>query len=182
MNYIWLLLSNGEVKRVERYHTSNGSWKLFYKEIEKLYPGSEIIPVWRARQIKLNKKIKKSFEQGENNIIDFMRYDLVTWRNKVMMVDYYNPYRKIAYLISENFNQIIVKLSEIVPIPITSEILEKNDWVFDEIGGDYYNRDIHFRIYGKKSPYMIFDGVEINYIHELQHALKLRKIEKRIIL
>ena len=29
---------------------------------------------------------------------------------------------------------------------------------------------------------MIFDGVEINYIHELQHALKLRKIEKRIIL
>ena len=71
---------------------------------------------------------------------------------------------------------------KVQPIPLTSEILEKNGWVFDEIGGDYYNTEIHFRIYGKESPYMIFDSVEINYVHELQHALKLRKIEKRIIL
>ena len=182
MNYIWLLLSNGEVKRVEPWYCQGAGKRQFYKELEKLYPGCEMIPVWRARQIKLNKKIKKSFEQGENNTIDFMRYDLVTWRDKVMMVDYYNPYRKIAYLISENFNQVIVKLSEIVPIPITSEILEKNGWVFDEIGGDYYNRDIHFRIYGENLPYMVFDGVEISYVHELQHALKLRKTEKKIIL
>lgn len=39
-----------------------------------------------------------------------------------------------------------------------------------------------FRVLGGKSPYMIFDGVGISYVHELQHALKLEKIEMRIIL
>ena len=68
------------------------------------------------------------------------------------------------------------------PIPLTPEILEKNGWEFDELDGDYYNREIHFRVLGGKSPYMIFDGVGISYVHELQHALKLEKIEMRIIL
>lgn len=71
---------------------------------------------------------------------------------------------------------------KVQPVPLTHEILEKNGWEFDELDGDYYNRKIHFRVLGGKSPYMIFDGVGISYVHELQHALKLEKIEMRIIL
>lgn len=60
--------------------------------------------------------------------------------------------------------------AEIAPIPLTAEILEKNGWKFDEIDGTYYNK---IDVYGRKAPYSIFDGIIINSVHELQHALRL---------
>lgn len=68
----------------------------------------------------------------------------------------------------------------IKPIPLTPEILEKNGWALWEIEGEYRQKDA-FAIYGRKAPFTVFDGIEINYVHELQHALRLCRIEKEIV-
>jgi hypothetical protein len=60
------------------------------------------------------------------------------------------------------------------------EILEKNGWSLWEIEGEYKQMDF-IPIYGRKAPFSVFDGIEINYVHELQHALRLCKIEEEII-
>ena len=60
--------------------------------------------------------------------------------------------------------------SEVEPIPLTAEILEKNGWWQDEIDGTYHNT---MSVYGRKAPFSILDGVAINYVHELQQALRL---------
>lgn len=74
------------------------------------------------------------------------------------------------------------------PIPLTPEILEKNfssttDWYF--IGTDKfcfridkykYKWDLYFGRDGKGTNLRI----KINYVHELQHALRLCRIDKEI--
>lgn len=93
---------------------------------------------------------------------------------------------------------LIVERNEIDPIPLTSEILEKNGWVYNDedekffpqtwVGGglmlqgaddcgycivvtsDYDDEDTN------DTPFIIL------YVHELQHALRLRRIKKEIIL
>ena len=74
------------------------------------------------------------------------------------------------------------------PIPLTPKILEKNGFYRSEIPtrdeiGHYYHR--------KPAPSSIFVsmsfddgrdfGNEIKYVHELQHILRLCKIEKEIV-
>ena len=71
------------------------------------------------------------------------------------------------------------------PILLTSDILKKNGWVLDEIDGSYRNYDNHFWIGGRNAPWVIMISnicEEFNYVHELQHALKLCGIEKEIVL
>ena len=74
------------------------------------------------------------------------------------------------------------------PIPLTPEILEKNfssttDWYF--IGTDKFC----FRIDKYKDKWDLYFGrdgkgtnlrIKINYVHELQHALRLCNISKEI--
>lgn len=72
----------------------------------------------------------------------------------------------------------------IEPIPLTPEILEKNGFVLEDYSGDFmsgkwWTRD-DFVI-----PENMIDSVgrnnfNYNYVHELQHALKLCRIEKTI--
>lgn len=87
---------------------------------------------------------------------------------------------------------------ELEPIPLTTEILKKNGWVLNDedekffpqtwVGGglmlqgaddcgfcivvasDYDDEDTN------RTPFILL------YVHELQHALRLRRIEKEIIL
>ena len=75
---------------------------------------------------------------------------------------------------------------DILPIPLTQEILFKNGWIYL---GDYWDIEID-------EGFMLEIGVDgmnrywwivgtmlicpINYVHELQHALRLRGIEKEI--
>ena len=82
------------------------------------------------------------------------------------------------------------------PIPLTAEILEKNGWEYSEYTGDEMftwplddDIEMPFRLVvdynGNK--YWITVGVgnyltPINYVHELQHALRLCGIEKDITL
>lgn len=73
------------------------------------------------------------------------------------------------------------------PILITSEILEKNGYKRGLLIHEYKISDgLHYDLEGGflLSGYEYGTVLEIkcNYVHELQHALKLCKIEKEIIL
>ena len=88
-------------------------------------------------------------------------------------------------------------------IPITSEILEKNrlnkcddmkwcrvtheDWEFGDnfyLYYDPYYNSFYIGTYigDKNGSDFITDSIKIEYVHELQHALRLCGIEKEIIL
>lgn len=70
-------------------------------------------------------------------------------------------------------------LEDISPIPLTPEILEKNGWSLWEIEGEYRCAGAS-TLYGTKAPFSVFDNICINFVHELQHALRLCGIEKTI--
>ena len=83
--------------------------------------------------------------------------------------------------------------NEIEPIPLTPEILEKNGFRLEEneIGmygvhiAPYYMRDdVPFEVFCDGSPFAIWfkEPVNIKYVHQLQHALRLYGIEKEIII
>lgn len=75
------------------------------------------------------------------------------------------------------------------PIPLTREILEKNGMKFhNNVGGFVEDTDYSLEISIVKSviwlsvndcEYLI---LKIHYVHELQHVLKLCRIEKEIVL
>lgn len=80
-------------------------------------------------------------------------------------------------------------LSELEPILLTPEILNKNDWVNDGIYATlFYTTDIAVEFYFHKGILSIYFNNEltyqslpgINYVHTLQHHLKLCGIEKEI--
>lgn len=76
----------------------------------------------------------------------------------------------------EQFSKLI---TEFEPIPLTPEILEKNGYHFDEIDGSFWMNGVP-TIFGRKAPFIMFATIEIKYIHQLQHALRLCRIEKEI--
>ena len=72
------------------------------------------------------------------------------------------------------------------PIPITPEILEKNGWerrptgyVFHIDGGKSYDNTLWY-IFNDNTFVVEIEEFSIKYIHELQHALKLCGITKKI--
>lgn len=78
-------------------------------------------------------------------------------------------------------------VEHIEPIPLTTEILEKNG--FTRYGQVYANLQQWVGKFGDKRKSFVQDirtgewgmnDVWINYVHELQHILKLCKIEKEI--
>lgn len=95
---------------------------------------------------------------------------------------------------------------DLQPVQLTKEILEKNGWkkqrwwrfkqsdvitydIVDDIVDEFYLEvtDDGFALVNDLSDdedhgYMSNWVVDINYVHELQHALKLCKIEKEIII
>lgn len=105
--------------------------------------------------------------------------------------------KKIGYHIRPNEPRMhYVRLCEVNPIPLTEEILRKNGWEYNDeeakffpstwVGGgmmlqgaddcgynivvtsDYDDEDTN------NTPFILL------YVHELQHALRLRRIEKEI--
>ena len=83
------------------------------------------------------------------------------------------------------------RLCDCKPISVTTEILEKNGWVSMKNGsGDFIltkpmvgnDATITKIINGYVMAHGVFNGLRIRYIHELQDALRLCKIEKEIIL
>ena len=83
--------------------------------------------------------------------------------------------------------------SSVEPISLTPEILEKNGFVLKEedVGAfgvnivPYYTRDdVPFEVFCDGEPFAIWfkDPVNIAFVHQLQHALRLCGIEKEIVL
>lgn len=73
----------------------------------------------------------------------------------------------------------------IQPIPLTPEILEKNGWEERPTGYVFYTNGKRYDNslwYIFSSNTFVFNNAEfqINYVHQLQHALKLCGIEKTI--
>lgn len=78
--------------------------------------------------------------------------------------------------------------NEIQPIPLTPEILEKNGFrkksYIEVVGGldtYYLGEEIgSFRIHRLQKGYYQFGLAKINFVHQLQHALRLCGIDKEI--
>lgn len=84
---------------------------------------------------------------------------------------------------------------DVTPIPLTPEILEKNGFGFIDTSNKEYSSvwtgwwilDCLELGCCNNSKFPVFfniadTNVKVNYVHELQHALKFCKIEKEIVL
>ena len=79
-----------------------------------------------------------------------------------------------------------IPIDEITPIPLTSEILEKNGFVYSDLPFEQSWQQFGLSLYRGGNGYRINCGqnvaMQIDSVHDLQHALKLCGIEKEIIL
>ena len=76
-------------------------------------------------------------------------------------------------------DELVVHQSEIQPIPLTQEILEKNGFVQD--GESWWYQDFRIVLSASKGVSLVCGRqVKFCYIHQLQHALRLCGIEKTI--
>lgn len=100
--------------------------------------------------------------------------------------------KKVGYHVKDNENRMYyARLCDCKPIPITTEILEKNGWESMKNGsGDFIltnpmvgnDATITKTINGYAMLHGVFNGLSVHYVHELQHVLRLCKIKKEIIL
>lgn len=79
----------------------------------------------------------------------------------------------------------------IEPIPLTAEILEKNGWKYENYANEYSTEGEEYFVYEDFDIYINNDGkfqitsmdtinINLDYVHQLQHALKLCGINKTI--
>lgn len=82
-----------------------------------------------------------------------------------------------------------ISLDEVEPLPLNSEIITCNQWKADasKMAKGHYYKDIKFphlpTLWESDKGYYMFLGgreVDVNYVHELQHILKVHKAEKEI--
>ena len=94
--------------------------------------------------------------------------DIVMYDNKIMVIreprdgihfDLSCPEEKLVYC--------CVRVEDIKPMPLTSEILENNGWKWD--GQDFVGACLLY----PEGNYFVFDAfrTEIKYVHQLQHLL-----------
>ena len=95
------------------------------------------------------------------------------------------------YFCTDNDDIYSYNIDELKPIPLTSDILEKNGWASMKNGsGDFIltnpmvgnDATITKTINGYAMIHGVFNGLVIRYVHELQHVLSICKIKKEIIL
>ena len=117
----------------------------------------------------------------------------------VSITEYYITIKYIGR--EEDYDFEDVNGEDINPIPLTREILEKNGFVKynevsdtppydqDEEGNMYYSYKGEHKFWGWWQPNNVYlipvnamVDLEIEYVHELQHALRLCGINKEIII
>ena len=106
---------------------------------------------------------------------------------EIFIVDAIDSIRDIVYLDLDGLG-ITEKLTNIEPIPLTPEILKKNGWSKDLYDNESYDNDDFEQL----SLWEGLDGnawwwhvgvelvIPLNFVHELQHALRLCGINKEI--
>lgn len=96
-------------------------------------------------------------------------------------------------LIQCNDTDVWYPLDSYEPVPLTAEILEKNGFEYKEGGKGLFGVTIAPRYLCKGVPFEVFcDGepfaiwfkepIDIKYVHQLQHALRLCGITREIII
>lgn len=107
--------------------------------------------------------------------------------NQLMIGDWVNHkgiYNQIAPADFDYNNRKCIE--EIEPIPLTEEILEKNGFVNkDDEWVHYCDFPFIDFILNKYSSGFYIDclpNVSVDYVHELQHAFKLFKVDEEIII
>ena len=75
------------------------------------------------------------------------------------------------------------------PIPLTPEILEKNGWMYIAEDKVFYSENlkgelpwIYYITDGSNEVFRMKDFCNLQYVHQLQHALRLCGITREIIL
>ena len=89
---------------------------------------------------------------------------------------------------AESAEGVISDIEQLNPIPLTAEILEQNGFrkesYIEVVGGldtYYLGEEIgSFRIHRLQKGYYQFGLAKINFVHQLQHALRLCEIDKEI--
>lgn len=130
-------------------------------------------------------------------VCDLMVGDLVLHDGKVIRVDavhkrkigYHKTKDKLTWLFSGQFD----------PIFLTPSILEKNGFVLNEVVKEYYifrgidnrvyicndreyiNSRNEWHVHIDSEDYCSIASCELTYVHELQHILRLCKIDNEII-
>lgn len=134
-------------------------------------------------------------------VCDLMVGDLVLHDGKVIRVDavhkrkigYHKTKDKLTWLFSGQFE----------PIQLTHEILEKNGFELDKVGFDttqcyesycgidnrvtlhndkeFMNSVNEWHVHIDSEDYCSIASCELTYVHELQHILRLCKIDKEIV-
>lgn len=128
----------------------------------------------RANELMLGDWVSH-FDEGKNCVVTELR-------GRKVSVSFTNSNGKNKY--SEPLPEMAFE-----PIPLTAEILGKNGFVKDKTqdGEDFYafwSEDseycIYLYLYGVY--FFLFDNInmQIKYVHQLQHALRLCSIEKEI--
>lgn len=79
-----------------------------------------------------------------------------------------------------------LSIDDCQPIPITPEILEKNGFVYSDLPFEQSWQQFGLSLYRGGDGYRINCGENvamiIDYVHQLQHALRLCGIEKEIVI
>ncbi|MBO7510650.1 MAG: hypothetical protein J6T35_05640 [Bacteroidales bacterium] len=77
-----------------------------------------------------------------------------------------------------------IDVEDLAGIPITPEILEKNGFVYSDLPFEQSWQQFGLSLYRGGDSYLINCGenvaIIIDYVHQLQHALRLCGIEKEI--
>ena len=94
--------------------------------------------------------------------------DVVMYDNKIMVIK--EPRDGIHFDLScpeEKLVYCCVRVEDIKPMPLTSEILENNGWKWD--GQDFVGACLLY----PEGNYFVFDAfrTKIKYVHQLQHLL-----------
>ena len=78
----------------------------------------------------------------------------------------------------------LISISEVEPIPLIEEILKKNGWVWNDLPFEQCWTQYGLYLYSVGNGYRINCGSNvsmiIDFVHQLQHALKLCGIDKTI--
>ena len=122
---------------------------------------------------------------------DLMLNDLVMCQGKILRVGCISDYDIKIDLFEDGEDTPYAEiwqeeLDEVEPIPLTTEMLEKNGWKYNDMpfvqGWEQYG----ILLYACSSGYRINCGTNIaliiDSVHELQHALRLCGIDKEIVL
>lgn len=123
---------------------------------------------------------------------DLMIYDFVKHDGTIKIVDAVYLYSVSVHDPSEPWGVAkseLVSVDDIEPIPLTEEILVKNGWDFTKSGNSVYcKEDTNGDVELSKDEYGFYWSINsdeyvilrIDYVHTLQHLLRLCGIDKEL--